>query len=164
MGVVYRARDTRLGRTVALKVLSGAGALDPAARDRFTREAHAIASLNHPHICALYDIGREGDVDFLVMEHLEGETLQARLHGPDGMEARALSTDAAVLIGAQIVDALAAAHARGIVHRDLKPANIMLTGSRQGAHVKLLDFGLAKRPTAAASGATGAPTDRAPRR
>src|SRR5271170_6412229 len=128
MGEVYEARDTRLDRTVAIKISS------VRFTERFEREARAISSLNHPHICALYDIGREDSVDFLVMEHLEGETLEARLlRGP-------LPIDEALRIAIQIASAVDAAHRKGVIHRDLKPANVMLT--RGGA--KLLDFGLAK--------------------
>ena len=128
MGEVYEARDTRLERTVAIKICKGQ------LTERFEREARAISSLNHPHICALYDIGREGSVDFLVMEFLEGESLEARLRRG------ALPIDEALRIGIQIAGALDAAHRKGVVHRDLKPGNVMLT--RGGA--KLLDFGLAK--------------------
>ncbi len=134
MGEVYRARDTRLDRTVALKVLPPDLTSEPAARQRFEREARAVAALSHPHICTLHDIGQQDGIDFLVMEYLDGETLTARL-------ARGkLPLDQALQYGIQIADALAAAHKAGIVHRDLKPANVMLTKS--GA--KLLDFGLAK--------------------
>ena len=134
MGEVYRARDTRLDRTVALKVLPPDLTNDPAARQRFEREARAVAALSHPHICTLHDIGQQDGTDFLVMEYLDGETLAARL-------ARGkLPLDQALHYGIQIADALAAAHKAGIVHRDLKPGNVMLTKS--GA--KLLDFGLAK--------------------
>ncbi len=128
MGEVYEARDTRLERTVAIKICKGL------INERFEREARAISSLNHPHICALYDIGRENSVDFLVMEYLEGESLEARLRrGP-------LPLEEALRIAIQIASALDAAHRKGVVHRDLKPGNVMLT--RSGA--KLLDFGLAK--------------------
>ncbi len=131
MGEVYEARDTRLERTVAVKICKGL------INERFEREARAISSLNHPHICALYDIGRENSVDFLVMEYLEGESLEARLRrGP-------LPLEEALRIAIQIAGALDAAHRKGVVHRDLKPGNVMLT--RSGA--KLLDFGLAKMAT-----------------
>ena len=133
MGEVYRAVDTRLSRTVALKTLPGHLSHDPDRRARFTREARIVSSLNHPHICTLYDVGVQDEVDYLVMEHVDGETLQERLlRGPLPL-ARALE------YAIQIVDALDKAHRRGIVHRDLKPANVMLTASG----VKLLDFGLA---------------------
>ena len=138
MGEVYRARDTRLDRTVAIKVLPRDLASHPHNRERFEREARLVSRLNHPHICTLYDIG-SGVVDgaeaqFLVMELLDGETLAARLRrGP-------LALAEALRIAREIIEALAAAHAVGIVHRDLKPANIMLTSSG----VKLLDFGLAR--------------------
>jgi len=135
MGEVYKATDTRLNRTVALKVLPRHFSSNPEMRERFEREARAIASLNHPHICTLHDIGREDDQDFLVIEYLEGETLAERLkRGP-------LPLDEAMKVAAEIGDALDKAHAAGIVHRDLKPSNIMLTPS---AGTKLLDFGLAK--------------------
>ena len=134
MGEVYRGQDTRLNRTVAIKVLPHHLAARTEARERFEREARAISSLNHPHICSLYDIGRQDGIDFLVMEHLEGATLAERL------EKGALPQDQALRYGAQILDALDRAHRNGIVHRDLKPANVMIT--RDGA--KLLDFGLAK--------------------
>jgi len=139
MGEVYRARDTRLGRTVALKLLNADLAARPEGRRRFEREARAISTLNHPHICTLHDVGAEtvaGDgpaVEYLVMELIDGETLAARIaRGPLGL-------DEAIAYGAQIADALAAAHRHGIVHRDLKPGNVMVT--RHG--VKVLDFGLA---------------------
>ena len=137
MGEVYRARDIRLPRLVAIKVLRGDIARSEEVRQRFEREARAISSLNHPHICTLYDIGRENGVDYLVMELVEGETLEDRLR--EG----ALQLDQAVLYAIQIADALDQAHRRGVVHRDLKPGNIMLTK----AGVKLLDFGLAKLQT-----------------
>jgi serine/threonine protein kinase len=130
MGEVYKARDTRLDRTVAVKVLPPALAEDPEFRRRFDREARTISQLTHPHICTLYDVGDS----FLVMEYLEGETLADRL-------ARgALPVDEVVRIARQIADALDKAHHAGIIHRDLKPGNVMLT--KTGA--KLLDFGLAK--------------------
>jgi serine/threonine protein kinase len=134
MGEVYRARDTCLGRDVAIKVLPQHLSSNPDLKQRLEREARAISSLNHPHICTLHDIGSQDGVDFLVMEHLEGETLADHLHRG------ALPLDEALRIGIQIADALDKAHARGIVHRDLKPANIMLT--KNGP--KLMDFGLAK--------------------
>jgi Tol biopolymer transport system component len=134
MGEVYRAKDTRLDRTVAIKVLPSHLSTDATLRQRFEREARAISALQHPHICTLHDIGIQGDVDFLVMEYLEGETLAQRL------TKGALPFQQAITIGIEISQALEEAHRRGIVHRDLKPANIMLTKS--GA--KLMDFGLAK--------------------
>ncbi len=134
MGEVWRARDTRLGREVAVKVLPAAFAADPALRARFDREAKTISSLNHPNICTLYDVGREGDTDFLVLELVEGETLALRIaRGP-------LLLPELLRVGMQTTDALEKAHKAGIVHRDLKPGNIMLT--KAGA--KLLDFGLAR--------------------
>jgi serine/threonine-protein kinase len=134
MGQVYRAVDTRLNRTVAIKVLPPTLATDTQSRARFDREARAIAGLTHPHICALHDVGHQDGVDFLVMEYLEGETLAVRLEkGP-------IPLDQALGFAVDIANALTAAHRLGIVHRDLKPSNIVLT--RSGA--KLLDFGLAK--------------------
>ena len=134
MGEVYRARDTRLERTVAVKVLPSHLAASPESRQRFEREAKTISQLSHPHICALYDVGREGETEYLVMEYLEGETLSDRLlKGP-------LAFEQVLRFGTQIADALDKAHRSGIVHRDLKPGNVMLTKSG----VKLLDFGLAK--------------------
>ena len=134
MGEVYRARDTRLDRTVAIKILhNAASALNP----RFAREAKALAALTHPHICTLFDIGREGDTDYLVMECVDGETLTARL------QRGALPLDRALTTAIEIGGALDLAHHAGIVHRDLKPSNVMLT--KTGA--KLLDFGLAKLVT-----------------
>ena len=134
MGEVYRATDTRLDRTVAIKVLPAHVAADPDLKQRFEREAKTISSLNHPHICTLHDIGSQDGIDFLVMEYLDGETLAQRL------EKGALPLDQALTIAIEIADALDKAHRQGIVHRDLKPGNIMLT--KAGA--KLLDFGLAK--------------------
>jgi Tol biopolymer transport system component len=134
MGEVYRARDPRLDREVAIKVLPASLSSDPSLKQRLEREAKAISKLSHPHICALHDIGHQDGVDFLVMELLEGETLEQRLvRGP-------LPAEQTLRYAAQIADALAKAHKLGITHRDLKPANVMLTKS--GA--KLLDFGLAK--------------------
>jgi eukaryotic-like serine/threonine-protein kinase len=134
MGEVYKARDTRLGRSVAVKILPADLTSDPLARQRFEREARTVAALSHPHICPLFDVGRHEDTDFLIVEYLEGETLEACL-----AKGR-LPLDRALEYAIQIADALAAAHKAGIIHRDLKPGNIMLTNS--GA--KLLDFGLAK--------------------
>ena len=140
MGEVYKARDTRLDRTVAIKVLPPDAGVDPGRLARFEREARTVAHLNHPHICTLYDVGEHDGSMFLVMEHLAGETLAARLEkGP-------LPLEQALAVATEIADALAAAHRQGVVHRDLKPGNVMLTTS--GA--KLLDFGLAK--TAAIAG------------
>ena len=136
MGEVYRARDTRLDRIVAVKVLPGSLAADAQFRERFEREARTISQLNHPHICTLHDLGREAGVDFLVMEFVDGETLEQVLAGP-----RAMRLDDTIAITRQIASALDAAHERGIVHRDLKPANVKITAD--GA-VKVLDFGLAK--------------------
>src|SRR6202022_1600954 len=134
MGEVYRARDTRLDRTVAVKILSAHLSDNPDARDRFEREARAISSLNHPNVCHLYDVGQQDGIRYLVMEYLEGETLADRLHrGP-------LPLDQVLKYGAEICEGLEKAHRNGVVHRDLKPGNIMLTKS--GA--KLMDFGLAK--------------------
>jgi len=144
MGEVYRARDTRLDRTVAVKILPQQLSNDLLRKQRFEREAKTISRLNHPHICTLHDIGSQDGVDYLVMECVEGETLAKRLEkGP-------LSLEQVLKYGAQIADALDKAHQAGIVHRDLKPGNIMLTAS--GA--KLLDFGLAKPAAALVSGMT----------
>jgi eukaryotic-like serine/threonine-protein kinase len=136
MGEVYKARDTRLDRTVAIKVLPTHVASNPDVHQRFEREAHAVAALNHPHICTLHDIGSQEGIDFLVMEYLDGETLADRLAKAQG----GLPPEQALAVAVQIADALDKAHRAGIVHRDLKPGNIMLT--KGGA--KLLDFGLAK--------------------
>ena len=150
MGEVYKARDTRLDRTVAIKILSKALATDPQFRDRFDREARAISQLDHPHICALHDVGEQDGIAYLVMQYLDGETLAATLtKGP-------LPLERALRHAIEIADALDKAHQAGIVHRDLKPSNIMLTSG--GA--KLLDFGLAKTmtPLLAGSGASMMPT------
>ncbi len=167
MGEVYQATDTRLGRTVAVKVLPQSHTTDPEHQQRFDREARAVAALSHPNICALFDVGHEGDVAYLVMEYLEGETLGARIARgggrsgsgsrsvpapvtpagtasggaqPVGPAGQPLPVRETVRIATALAEALAAAHAAGIVHRDLKPGNIMLTK----AGVKVLDFGLAK--------------------
>jgi Tol biopolymer transport system component len=141
MGEVYRARDPRLERTVAIKVLPTHLNANPELRARFEREAKAISGLQHPNICVLYDVGSQGDIDFLVMEHLEGETLYARL------VRKPLTPDETLKIATEVADALVKAHRSGIIHRDLKPGNVMLT--KGGA--KLMDFGLAK-PLGLASG------------
>ena len=153
MGEVYRARDTRLDRIVAIKVLHDHLAAHPELRQRFEREARAASSLNHPHICTLHDIGHQDGIDYLVMALIEGELLADRLiKGP-------LPTDQVLRNAIQIADALDKAHRAGIVHRDLKPANIMLTKSG----TKLLDFGLAKMQTTDSgivSSVTSLPTER----
>src|SRR5690349_10136998 len=152
MGEVYRAKDTRLDRSVAIKVLPAHFSADPIRKQRFEREAKTISSLNHPHICVLYDVGQQDGTDYLVMECVEGETLAKRLEkGP-------LPLEQVLKYGAQIADALDKAHRSGIVHRDLKPGNIMLTTT--GA--KLLDFGLAKPAAPVLIGATLTATPRSP--
>lgn len=144
MGEVYRARDTRLERTVAIKILPAQFSSDPVRKQRFEREAKTVSSLNHPHICVLYDVGHQDGMDYLVMECVEGETLARRLEkGP-------LPLEQVLKLGMQTADALDKAHRSGVVHRDLKPGNIMLAPT--GA--KLLDFGLAKPAAPLASGAT----------
>ncbi|MFN2386806.1 MAG: serine/threonine-protein kinase [Thermoanaerobaculia bacterium] len=153
MGEVYRARDTRLERTVAIKVLSSRLAANADALARFEREARTISQLSHPHICAVHDVGREGETEYLVMEYLEGETLAERLlKGP-------LPLEQTLRFGVQIADALDKAHRQGIVHGDLKPGNVRLTKSG----VKLLDFGLAKAiaPAGPQSSGTELPTQQA---
>jgi hypothetical protein len=150
MGEVYKARDTRLERTVAVKVLPSHLAASVDVRQRFEREAKTISQLSHPHICALYDVGSQGETEYLVMELLEGETLSDRLaKGP-------LALEQTLRYGTEIADALDKAHRQGIVHRDLKPANVMITKSG----VKLLDFGLAKAmaPVSPQSSLTALPT------
>jgi serine/threonine protein kinase/Tol biopolymer transport system component len=144
MGEVYRARDTRLDRMVAVKILPAQFSADPVRKQRFEREARIISSLNHPHICVLHDVGYQDGIDYLVMECVEGETLSKRL------EKGALPIEQVLKFSMQISDALDKAHRSGIIHRDLKPGNIMLTPT--GA--KLLDFGLAKPAAPLASLAT----------
>src|SRR5450432_1153091 len=150
MGEVYKARDSRLERMVAIKVLPAHTASSAEARQRFEREAKTISQLSHPHICALYDVGREGETEYLVMELLEGETLSDRL------AKGALPLEQTLRYGVEIADALDKAHRQGIVHRDLKPGNVMITKSG----VKLLDFGLAKAmaPAARPGSLTSLPT------
>ena len=174
MGVVYKARDTRLDRTVAIKILPAELSADPDRRARFEREAKTIAGLSHPHICMLFDVGEgapsgpEGlapsaqslaPVHYLVMEYLDGETLAHRLRSG------AMPLEQALDVGAQVADALAKAHRHGIVHRDLKPGNIMLMKAGAGLQVKLLDFGLAKLRVQAVEpgvGLTALPTQEPP--
>jgi serine/threonine protein kinase len=149
MGEVYRARDTRLDRYVAIKLLPAHLSGRPDLRERLEREARAVSSLNHPHICTLFDVGEYEGAGFLAMEYLEGETLEARLErGP-------LPLDQALRCAIDIADALAAAHGAGMTHRDLKPGNVMLTKSGP----KLLDFGLAKtQPSPALTSQSQTPT------
>src|SRR5438874_5892263 len=145
MGEVYRARDTKLGRDVALKVIPDTFALDPDRRARFQREAQVLASLNHPHIAAIYGLEDSGETHALVLELVEGETLADRIaRGP-------IPLDEALPIAKQIAEALEAAHEQAIIHRDLKPANIKV---RDDGTVKVLDFGLAKLTEASAAGAS----------
>jgi eukaryotic-like serine/threonine-protein kinase len=147
MGEVYRARDTRLDRTVAIKIVPAHLSQNPEFKQRFEREARTISSLNHPHICHLFDVGTQDGTDFLVMEFLDGETLAARLHRG------AIPLNELLRIGMEVAEALSTAHRAGIVHRDLKPGNIMLT--KGGA--KLMDFGLAKPGSLGNSGSGSTP-------
>jgi serine/threonine protein kinase len=142
MGEVYRARDTRLDRIVAVKILPAHLSSDSEFKQRFEREARTVSSLNHPHICQLFDVGCEGGTDYLVMEFLDGETLAERVRrGP-------MPLSELLKVGIDVANALAVAHRAGIVHRDLKPGNVMLT--KAGA--KLMDFGLAKPALAGVTG------------
>src|SRR5271170_3419365 len=145
MGEVYRARDTRLQRTVAIKILPAHLSSNPELRARFEQEAKSISGLQHPNICVVHDVGSQEGVDFMVMEYVAGKTLD-KLIPPGGM-----APEQAIRYAVQLADALACAHAAGIVHRDLKPANIMVDES---GLVKVLDFGLAKLavPASAISG------------
>src|SRR5262245_58549143 len=141
MGEVYKAKDTRLGRDVAIKVLPEALSATPELRARFEREAKSVSQLNHPNICVLHDVGREGETDYLVMELVDGETLEQRLaRGP-------LNLPELLKSGSEVASALDKAPRAGIVHRDLKPRNIMLTKSGS----KLMDFGLARASQGAIS-------------
>src|ERR1022692_4494462 len=148
MGEVYRAKDTKLGRQVAIKVLPGHLSANPSARERLRREASAAAALDHPVICKVFDIGEERGELFLVMEFISGDTLYEQLN------AGSLPLPEALRIAAEVAEALEEAHKRRVVHRDLKPANVMLA---QG-HVKVMDFGLAKQFTEAATIGPDTPT------
>jgi serine/threonine protein kinase len=141
MGEVYRARDTKLGRDVAIKILPEAFVADAERRARFEREARLLATLNHPHIGAIYGFEDRDEIHALVLELIEGETLAEKLAGLKAKSLAGLTIGEALAIGRQIADALEAAHEKGIVHRDLKPANIAIT---HDGVVKVLDFGLAK--------------------
>src|SRR6185295_19834102 len=135
MGEVYHADDHRLNRSVAIKIVIAGAGVSAGLREQFDREAKAVAGLEHPNVCRVYDVGHDRDLDYLVMEHLDGETLASR------MARGRLPVDDAIDISCQIADGLAHIHQHGLVHRDLKPGNVMLTRTS----AKLLDFGLAKR-------------------
>ncbi|MDH3214510.1 MAG: serine/threonine protein kinase, partial [Myxococcales bacterium] len=146
MGEVYRARDTKLGREVALKVLPAEMAVDPERLERFEREAQAVAALNHPNIVTVHSIEQDGNVRFITMELVEGNPLE------ELVPAGGFDLDAFFAVAVPLADALAAAHGKGITHRDLKPANVMVTD--EGRAVKILDFGLAKFQVAEAGAST----------